>query len=287
MSVPLTLAVSHTSGNAFGIPSLEERWHSNDRNYLRQSLADILLEPAIPVSRTEWVKVVSRFRKGMRVRPLRGLRVTMGIKEVLMVVASMSGKHGDRLFAHQRTIATKASYSVRHVRETLAIGVRTGLLVRHTHGAGGKHLPGAHKRQGASYQLTFPGGSDGITKFMQWLDNWQNARTKTRKNHPRKVKVRRANAEAEEFLSRNPDMTRLIAQALGTVPNREGAVNVIAEIFIRAKTRIVHQRQYILTAVEKEPELIEHYPPIEAAGGNAGLAKLASMLADIGKSARF
>src|SRR5699024_3603212 len=146
-----------------------------------------LLEPAMPVSRDAWVKAVTRLRKGMRVVPLRGLRVTMGIKEVLLVVASMAGIHGDRLFAHQRTIANEASYSVRHVRETLAVAVRTGLLVRHTHGAGGSRLPGAsYKRQGASYQLTFPGGQTGLETFMDWLATWKQHRRRKAKPHPRR-----------------------------------------------------------------------------------------------------
>src|SRR5699024_11677357 len=66
------------------------------------------------------------------VGPLRGVRVTAGLKEIWQFAGERAGIHGDRLFAHQQTIADEVMYNVRTVREALRIAVQTGLLIRHT-----------------------------------------------------------------------------------------------------------------------------------------------------------
>ena len=281
MSLSVTPSVSHPCGEGFAIPRVPARFESEESNYLRQSLNDVVMAPAVPVKQKDWFKVIRRLRKNMRVRPLRGVRVTPGLKEVWNFAGERAGAHGDRLFAHQQTIADEVMYNVRTVREALRVAVHAGLLIRHTHGAGGDRRPGAYKKQGASYQLSFPGGLEGINQVLDWLEHHRVARRKVRKSNLRRTVQEQAQRRAEEFIRKNPDMVRQISSTLDQPHCREGAIAVISEVFRRARTRIRFERKYVLRAVENDPELANLYPPLETMGVNPAQAQVERLLQQV------
>ena len=281
MSLSVAPSVSNPCEGGFAILRTAARLGSAESNYLRQALSDVALAPAVPVKQKDWFKVVRRLRKNMRVGPLRGVRVTAGLKEIWQFAGERAGIHGDRLFAHQQTIADEVMYNVRTVREALRIAVHTGLLIRHTHGAGGDRRPGAYKKQGAWYQLSFPGGIEGINKVLDWLETMRDARRKIRKTNVRRTVQEQAQRRAEEFIRKNPDMVREISYVLDQPHCREGAVAVTSEVFRRVRTRVRFERKYVLRAVENDPTLADLYPPVETMRANPAQARIEQLLQQV------
>lgn len=274
---------------AFGIAPVRERLQNESKNYLRQALVARALEPAVPVRRVEWFKIINAFAKNIRIPGLRGLRVTPAIKIILQAVGERAGEHGDRYFMHQRTLAGITQYSRRTVGAVLSLAVDTGLLIRHTHGAGGSRVPGAHKRQGASYQLAFPGGVEGLEAAREWLnDHIKRLSGIKRKKYTRRTRVEETSARAREFIRKNPDLVRDISTRLGRPDSREGAIAVVEEIFLRTNSKIRIQRAYVLAAVDNNVEregsdLAKCYPPTQTLGENPVRARIEEMLAGLYK----